>query len=237
MENNFKQIRKQKGLRQQAIAELTGFSISQISRWETGKSNIPSDKLTILKEAYGCDIKDVFGELKPLDKSEIKSTVTPVHNDNLLLRVVGPVSAGVWREHEEWDEDYKYSVPASTKEYSGSVYKRAVLIVEGHSMNLVFPSGTALTVVYTDSGVVEPVDNDYVIVRRTRDGLHEITAKKLVILENGDRELRYESDRPEYLEPGILKKSDRDAVEGEGTKIIAVVLTAIQQIYRRGADH
>ena len=153
-----------------------------------------------------------------------------------MLRVVGPVSAGVWREHEEWDEDDKYSVPASTKAYSGSGYKRAVLMVMGHSMNLVFPTGTALTVVYTDNGVVEPVDNDYVIVRRTRDGLHEITAKKLVILENGDRELRYESDRPEYLAPGKFKKSDLDAVIDDGTKIIAVVLTAIQEIYRRGAD-
>ena len=235
MNVNLRKIRKQQGLGQDVVAERSGFSISQISRWETGASNIPSDKLSILAASYGCSVKDIFDEDETLISFAPSSNVKSVDDNPELLEVVGFVSAGIWREREELDVGDRYTVPANTKAYSG--YKRAILMVDGHSMNLVFPHGTALTVVYTEGDLVEPVHNDYVIVRRNLNGLHETTVKKLVMLEDGNRELRCESDRPEFADPVYVGKPDKDHITDDGIEIIAIVLTATEIKFRRGDVH
>ncbi len=91
MKVNLKEIRKNAGVSQEEMAERSGFSISQISRWEGGQNAIPSDRLSALYAAYGCSIADIFAEER----------VAPAHLDPEMLDVVGAVSAGVWHERQE----------------------------------------------------------------------------------------------------------------------------------------
>jgi len=59
--------RNRLGLNQDAMAERTGFSTSQISRWETGESNIPSKRLPDLAKAYECRISEIFADDEEAD--------------------------------------------------------------------------------------------------------------------------------------------------------------------------
>jgi len=70
--NFLKAIRKQKGLRANALAERLEVSPAQISRWENGKDDIPGKRLPSLADAYGTSIGAIYagadhmaGEIAP----------------------------------------------------------------------------------------------------------------------------------------------------------------------------
>lgn len=54
--------RKRAGLTQGDIAEKMGVSIPQISRWESGKDGIPSQRLTSMAAAYQSNLEELLGE-------------------------------------------------------------------------------------------------------------------------------------------------------------------------------
>lgn len=58
--NRLKELRKSAGLTQQEVADASGFSVPQISRWETGADSIPSSRLPALAAAYRCSIGEIF---------------------------------------------------------------------------------------------------------------------------------------------------------------------------------
>ena len=58
-----KEIRKAKRLTQRAIAERLDVSEAQVSRWESGKDNIPGGRLPDVARAYECTIGEMFGEV------------------------------------------------------------------------------------------------------------------------------------------------------------------------------
>lgn len=51
MRNNIKAIRNQRGLTQAQLAHLTGVGIPQVSKWETGRVDIPMSRLTTIAAA------------------------------------------------------------------------------------------------------------------------------------------------------------------------------------------
>lgn len=53
--------RKANGITQVQLAELMGVSQSTVCGWETGVVKIPSDKLPLLADLYGCTIDALFG--------------------------------------------------------------------------------------------------------------------------------------------------------------------------------
>ena len=58
---NIKKLRVKVGLTQKELSKKLGYKHqSAIGMMETGKRNIPSDKIPILAEALGCEIKDLF---------------------------------------------------------------------------------------------------------------------------------------------------------------------------------
>lgn len=57
-----KVARKRLNLTQEAMAEILGISPAQISRWESGKDGIPSQRMTALAAAYQAPIEDLLGE-------------------------------------------------------------------------------------------------------------------------------------------------------------------------------
>lgn len=56
------EARKRAKLKQPDIAESMGVSVPQVSRWETGKDGIPSQRLAALSKAYRAKISELFDE-------------------------------------------------------------------------------------------------------------------------------------------------------------------------------
>lgn len=65
-----KEFREKEGVSLEAMAERTGFSVSQLSRWESGGNNIPSQRLPILAGAYNCRIGEIFDEFEGMPSAE-----------------------------------------------------------------------------------------------------------------------------------------------------------------------
>lgn len=55
-----RQLRERLGLTLEQMAERAPYSVSQLSRWENGGSNIPSGNLPDLAKAYNCRVQDIF---------------------------------------------------------------------------------------------------------------------------------------------------------------------------------
>lgn len=56
-----KEIRQANGLTQVQLAELMGVGQSTICGWERGSVGIPSDKLPLLADLFGCTIDALYG--------------------------------------------------------------------------------------------------------------------------------------------------------------------------------
>lgn len=56
-----KEYRKANGITQVQLAELMDVGQSTICAWERGVVNIPSDKLPLLADLFGCTIDALFG--------------------------------------------------------------------------------------------------------------------------------------------------------------------------------
>lgn len=59
--NGLKAARKRANLTQEAVAEAMGVSVPQISRWETGRDGIPSQRLASLAKAYQASLEELLG--------------------------------------------------------------------------------------------------------------------------------------------------------------------------------
>jgi transcriptional regulator with XRE-family HTH domain len=61
MENNLRTLRRERGMTQLDIAERMMVTPGQVSRWEAGKSAIPSTRLQGVADAYGVKVEQIFG--------------------------------------------------------------------------------------------------------------------------------------------------------------------------------
>jgi transcriptional regulator with XRE-family HTH domain len=69
---NLAKLRKEKGLTQEDLVEMSGVAISQIRRYETGKSTPSLAAITKLVEALGASIDEmVFGSPKDIARNRI----------------------------------------------------------------------------------------------------------------------------------------------------------------------
>lgn len=136
---------------------------------------------------------------------------------------VGTVAAGVWREASHIEEPREpLLTPFDPPKWAKG--KRFALVVEGESMNKVFPPGSFLDCVDVISAGFSPQPGQYVIVERNRSGLREMTAKKLMRRDDGDWELRAESYSPEFGEPIHIGHPDTDLHIDSETRILGVVV-------------
>ena len=81
-----KQLRKDRGLTQEQLAEVLGVSGRTVSRWETG-SNMPDLSILIqIAEYYDVEVKEILdGERKSeMMNQEVKETLTKVADYNKL---------------------------------------------------------------------------------------------------------------------------------------------------------
>lgn len=200
-------FRQRIGLTLEQMAERSGFSSSQLSRWEGGVSNIPSERFPDLAEAYGCRVGDIL--------QDDSSSSTPI-GPQIIVR--GKVAAGLWME--AWEVD-----PIDAASFTGRVdtsvpmSQRFGVEVSGDSMNMVYPSGTLLDCVWFLGDL--PIESGRrVIVRRRRgDGTLEATVKEYVIDDSGVEWLI-----PRYYSPSFQSPLRMDQPENgvEEVQIIGV---------------
>jgi len=60
--NQLRHLRKLAGITQRVVSEALGVSEAQVSRWESGRDNIPSSRLTAMAAAYRTTIGEMFGD-------------------------------------------------------------------------------------------------------------------------------------------------------------------------------
>jgi transcriptional regulator with XRE-family HTH domain len=209
MRIRLRQIREHAGIRQEAMAERAGVSVSQISRWEAGSSNIPSDRLPTLASAYGCRISDIFeeedGRFVPLGPT---------------LSVRGPVAAGQWRTAWQ-DGEMGQQTFTGRADLTVPIRDRFGVLVEGDSMNEVYPHGTILECIAFYAGA-EIENGRRVIVQRQRNGDEfEVTVKEYLVDDDGVEWLVPRSRNPAFQTPIRIDQQPADIDE---VRIIGIVV-------------
>jgi transcriptional regulator with XRE-family HTH domain len=166
MRIRLREFRERLGLNQEDMAERTGFSISQISRWEAGGSNIPSERLPALAAAYECRIADIF--------EEDESPFIPL---GPTLYVKGPAAAGQWREVWQEPQD-EWKTFTGRADVTTPLRDRFGIRVEGDSMNQVYPHGTIVECVAFYGGAEIENGRRVVVQRQRTDMEFEVTIKE-----------------------------------------------------------
>lgn len=217
-----KELREDRGVTQDQLAERIGVDAGYLSKMENGKRQINSKWLQKIAYELRCEPADLLRYTKKRSPREVRSVM-----------VRGRVQAGVFGESYELpeDEQYEIEVPKITDD------KRAfALEVVGPSMNEVLDDGSfAVCVPILDRTDLE--DGDFVICERVRhDGQVEATVKEFVIHKDGTAWLQPRSDDPAYqtalpLDP--LKWTDADRREIAEIRITAVVEGGFTRLSRR----
>jgi transcriptional regulator with XRE-family HTH domain len=203
------EIREGLGLSQEVVADRAGVSVSQISRWEAGGSNIPSGRLSSLADAYECRISDIFDD----DDGRFVSLGPPVP-------IRGPVAAGQWHQTWELGQDEQRTLTGRA-DVTVPMRDRFGVRVEGDSMNEVYPHGTILECVAFYAGA-EIESGRRVIVQRRRNGdEYEVTVKEYHRDAEGVEWLVPRSRNPAFQNPIRADQQDPDIDE---VQIIGVVV-------------
>jgi SOS-response transcriptional repressor LexA len=199
-------------------AQRFGWTPAAYRHHENGTRGFGADQA----RKYGRAFKVKAGWLLGLENINELPAASSDHVDQ--LEVNGSVAAGVWRESEHWNDDRRFvinlpsPVPGAT---------RFGMLVEGHSMDLVYQPGTVLDCISVFSKDVQPKTGDHVIVERARvGGLRELTVKEYRV-ERGRHLLVPRSSRGDFKPldyPGANADADPDT--HESVRIIAFVVGA-----------
>lgn len=214
MRIRLKDHRTRLGLTLEQMEGISGFSRSQLSRWEQGKSNIPSERLSELASAYHCRIADIFEE-------DEDGTFVPL---GPTLYVKGQVQAGYWAE--AWELAPEDQTPFTGRsDVTAPLKQRFGVRVVGESMNDIYPNGTILECV-SFLGGVEIENGRRVIVRRVRNGSEvEMTVKEYFRDEDGVEWLVPRSSHPAFQAP---IKADQQEPGIDEVQIVGVVVSSIR---------
>lgn len=153
----------------------------------------------------------------------------PVTKPAKPIMVVGEIAAGHWREVEENGDASDWGFhPVESLFPVDPQYPRASqfdVVVKGTSINKFAREGYNLRCVQLIASGADIMDDDLVVVRRTRFGGHliETTAKRIKKVA-GTYELWPDSDDPRWQEPLVIDPAN--APEGETAEVIALVLYA-----------
>lgn len=209
MQVRLRYFRERLGITLEEMAERTGFSISQLSRWEAGKSNIPSERLPELARHYQCRIADIF--------AEDNSNFVPLGPQ---LYVRGPVAAGIWLEAWEEAED-EWTSFTGRADVNAPLSDRFGVRVEGDSMNDVYPHGTILECVSFLGGAEINSGKRVIVERLNVSGEREVTVKEYQRDDQGNEWLVPRSSNPAFQAPLRMDVQEDHIVQ---VRIIGVVV-------------
>ena len=213
MRVRLKDFRDRLGVTLDRMSERTGYSISQLSRWENGDSNIPSERLPLLARHYECRIADIFEE-----------DASPFQALGPTLYVKGVVAAGVWREVWQLEED-QWETFTGRQDISAPLRDRFGLRIDGESMNDIYPSGSIVECVALLGGASLESGKRVVVQRQREDLEFEITVKEYLQDDLGREWLMPRSSKPEFQTPYLVGSQETGIVE---VRVIAVVVASVR---------
>lgn len=139
-----------------------------------------------------------------------------------ILEVIGKVAAGVWAEAWELPSGDRETF-MGRPDVVAPLDKRFGVIVDGESMNALYPSGTILECI-SFLGGVEISSGKRVIVQRQRaNGDYEVTVKEYYVDPEGIEWLVPRSTHPAFQTPVRMDQHDPDIVH---VQIIGVVVAS-----------
>jgi transcriptional regulator with XRE-family HTH domain len=158
-----KELREERGIGQQEMADRLGIHITNYNKLENGKSKPSIERFQTVAQILGCDLKDLFGDPPKAWRS---------------VRVATTVEAGNWSEGLELEHDRRVVAIPDRPEWRKLTLRAA--IVRGDSMNRRYPDGSII--VFTDMiETNEPLRTDAAyVVERERHGEFERTCKVLI---------------------------------------------------------
>jgi Peptidase S24-like len=109
-------------------------------------------------------------------------------------KLAGEIAAGIWRDQELPQARPALGIPIDPRY---PAHYQSVFEVRDNSMDRLAQIGDFLIVVDRAASGLTPRSGDIVIVRRIRDGLHEVTARRFE-LRGSEVELRFESTDRHY---------------------------------------
>lgn len=210
--NRIKELRLERRLTIEELAELVGTTGATIQRLETGARQLTEKWARRLSTTLNVQVAEIFG------------SILPAHEDG--LPVLGEVQAGVWKEVEATDEQKHCNIPISTDpRYPGT--EQFALLVRGESMNKIFQSGEFVVCVRWSQIGRGPRDGDLVVVERRRDGLIEATCKRVRVVEK-KLFLMPESNDPKWQSP--IEFEINGSFSNDEIVVTALVIGRYQQL-------
>lgn len=209
MSNRIKQLMKERRLSRDDVADALGIHPITVSKLISGKM-----KLTL-------DYLDKFAALFQVQPSEILAKPT---STTRIVKVRGPLQAGLWEASTEWDEDdwYDVAIPDDPALRSVPLYAGET---RGPSMNKRYPERTVLVFAHLqDLPEALTVGKRYVVERERSDGLREATVKQLWQDEGGRYWLLPESNDPRWQEPIPV-----DGAAGDTVRILGRIRYSVQR--------
>lgn len=207
-----------------AAAEAFGFQPPTLTSHENGTRGFDVE----VAVRYGKAFKVNPGWLLGLDTIDTPAFRIERAPASKKIEIIGAVEAGVWRERSEWPESERYEVEVGYPVVPNA--DRFGLVVEGYSMDKVFPPGSELECIRVYRGRQDPQDEDLVIVERRQHDLRETTCKRLRKGPAG-WELHCESTKPEFQTVMPLGEPDADHFGDDGIDVIGIVVRAFQNHY------
>lgn len=196
MSNRIKELMRDRRLSRDDVADALDIHPVTVSKLISGKMQLTVDYL------------DRFAKLFAVEPSEI---IAPKPSTR-IIKVRGPLQAGLYHASTEWDEDdwYDVAIPDDPALRSVPLYAGET---RGPSMNKRYPERTVLVFAHIED-LPEPlqVGKRYVVERVRADGLREATVKQLWQDETGRLWLLPESSDPRWQEPIPIEGGADDMV-------------------------
>lgn len=138
-----RKLRTQKGLSQQALAELAGTTQPQIRRLEAGDRKLTKEWAVRLAPHLGVTPEMLLFEKEPEEQLDV-----------IGLPVMGIIRAGDWRDISILDAETEPEVIHVARDPRFPYARQYALLVSGDSMNERFPDGCYVTCVdFAESGL------------------------------------------------------------------------------------
>jgi len=198
--NAIKQLRKEKKLSQEDLANKINVDKGNISRYESGKQSPEFDKIGAIADALGIEVWELFAKAQGANISEAP--------DLNKVPLISWVQAGCWQD-VFLDINNMDNIEWIETTYKPRKYSYALRVV-GDSMETKFPEGCVI--------IVEPEEQahnkSYVIV--AQQDCNKATFKQLIDDESG-RFLKPLNDKypimnmtPSTILCGVVKKMQMD---------------------------